>query len=120
MDGGRRLSVTFRFDGGSARLNAQSRSNIALLARALETGTIGGTELAFVGFSDGLGSADGNRRLSVQRAASVRSAIVKEAATADADRVRLRVDGFGEAMPMACDDTEWGRQINRRVEVWIR
>ena len=120
MDGARRLSVTFRFDGGSSRLNAQSRSNIALLARALETGMIGTRELTFVGFSDGEGGADANRRLSRQRAASVRDAVVKEAATADHERVSLRVEGFGEAMPMACDDTEWGRQINRRVEVWVR
>ncbi len=120
LEGARRLSVTFRFDDGSAGLNAQSRSNIALLARALETGTIGGSELVFVGFSDGNGQADANLRLSLQRAASVRAAVVKEAATADPDRVRLKVDGFGEEMPMACDDSDWGRRINRRVEVWLR
>ncbi len=120
MQNARRLSVTFRFDGGSAVLNAQSRSNIALLARALETGSIGARELVFVGFSDGLGKAEANKRLSRQRAASVRDAVRKEAATADPGRIRLRVDGFGEAMPMACDDSEWGRLINRRVEVWVR
>jgi phosphate transport system substrate-binding protein len=32
----------------------------------------------------------------------------------------MAVDAFGEAMPMACDDTAWGRQVNRRVEVWVR
>jgi phosphate transport system substrate-binding protein len=120
MDGARRLSVTFRFDGGSAGLNAQSRSNVALLARALETGTIGAREVTFVGFSDGEGAADANRRLSRKRAASVRAAVKNEATTADPARVSLKVDGFGEAMPMACDDSEWGRQINRRVEVWVR
>jgi phosphate transport system substrate-binding protein len=120
MDGARRLSVTFRFDGGSTDLNAQSRSNIALLARALETGTLGAKELVFVGFSDGQGPADANQKLSRQRAASVRNAVRAEATTADLSRVRLRVEGFGEAMPMACDENEWGRQINRRVEVWVR
>ena len=120
LDGARRLSVTFRFDDGSAGLNAQSRSNIALLARALETGTVGGRELTFIGFSDGVGPAAANLRLSLERAASVKAAVVKEAETADTDRVRLKVDGFGEVMPMACDDSEWGRRINRRVEVWLR
>ncbi len=120
MDGARRLSVTFRFDGGSATLDGQSRSNIVLLARALESGTIGARELTFVGFSDGEGGADANRRLSSQRAASVRAAVLREAATADPSQITLSVEGFGEAMPMACDDTEWGRQINRRVEVWAR
>jgi len=120
MDGAQRLSVTFRFDGGSSGLTAQSRSNIALLARALETGAIDARELVFVGFSDGEGAAQANRRLSLQRAAAVRDAVIREAATADPSRVSLKTDGFGEALPMACDDAEWGRQINRRVEVWQR
>ncbi len=120
MAGARRLSVTFRFDGGSAGLNARSRSNIALLARALETGTLGAREWVFVGFSDGQGPAAPNRKLSRRRAASVRDAVRKQATTADPGQVSLKVRGFGEAMPMACDDTEWGRLINRRVEVWAR
>jgi phosphate transport system substrate-binding protein len=120
LDGARRLSVTFRFRDGSKELDAQSRSNVVLLARALETGTIGAGELSFVGFSDGLGAAEANQRLSRERAASVRAAVLSEAATADPSRITLKVEGFGEAMPMACDDTEWGRQINRRVEVWSR
>ncbi|MEE9387827.1 MAG: phosphate ABC transporter substrate-binding/OmpA family protein [Paracoccaceae bacterium] len=120
MDGARRLSVTFRFDDGSSRLNAQSRSNIALLAHALETGGISAKNLIFVGFSDGEGSADANQKLSKNRAASVRTAVLQQAAAADPGRVSIGIEGFGEALPMACDDTDWGRQINRRVEVWVR
>ena len=29
------------------------------------------------------------------------------------------VEGFGEALPMACDETAIGRQLNRRVELWV-
>jgi phosphate transport system substrate-binding protein len=28
--------------------------------------------------------------------------------------------GFGELSPVACNDTQEGKAINRRVEVWIR
>jgi phosphate transport system substrate-binding protein len=42
------------------------------------------------------------------------------AETARLDRIDMSVDAFGEAMPMACDETAWGRQVNRRVEVWVR
>lgn len=120
LEGARRLSVTFRFQDGSSTLDAQSRSNIVLLAHALETGTIGSNDLTFVGFSDGQGPAEANQRLSRQRAESVMDAVLREAATVDQTQVRLSARGYGEAMPMACDDTDWGRQVNRRVEVWAR
>jgi phosphate transport system substrate-binding protein len=42
------------------------------------------------------------------------------AETADFTQVDLKTEAFGEAMPMACDDSAWGRQVNRRVEVWLR
>lgn len=41
MDGMRRLTLTYRFKGGSTALDAPSRSNVALLADALEAGKIG-------------------------------------------------------------------------------
>lgn len=120
LEGANRLAVSFRFEDGSRELDAQSRSNIALIANALETGDFDDKEILFVGFSDGGGSALSNVRLSRERAASVRSAILQQAITADLTRLKLTVEAFGETMPMACDDTEWGRQINRRVEVWVR
>ncbi len=115
----RRLTTSFRFETGSARLDAQSRSNVVQLARALERGIYDGRQLVFVGFSDGAGAAGPNLEIAQKRAVSVKSAVQQAAETADLDRVQLDTDGFGEAMPMACDDTSWGRQVNRRVEVWV-
>ncbi len=115
-----RLTTTFRFETGSIRLDAQSRSNVQQLARALEQGRYDARQLSFVGFSDGQGAAKGNRDIALRRAEAVLRAISAAAVTANLDRVDLRVDAFGEAMPMACDDTSWGRQANRRVEVWVR
>jgi phosphate transport system substrate-binding protein len=115
-----RLTTSFRFEAGSVRLDAQSRSNVQQLARALEIGKYDARRLMFVGFSDGDGAATSNRDIALRRAQAVRRAIIKAAETASLDRVQLDVDAFGEAMPMACDDSEWGRQANRRVEVWVR
>lgn len=116
----RRLTVTFRFEGGSSALDAQSRSNVALLAEALERGVFDDRRLVFVGFSDGRGPAATNLRLARARASAVRDAVALAAATADSGRVTLEIDAFGEAMPMACDEVAWGRKINRRVEVWLQ
>ena len=116
----KRLTTTFRFEPGSIRLDPQSRSNVDGLARALESGFYDGRQLVFVGFSDGEGSASTNRAIALGRADAVRSAVVKSAETAQLDRLKLDTEAFGEAMPMACDDSEWGRRANRRVEVWMR
>lgn len=115
-----RLSLTFRFRGGSAALDAPSLANVALLAAALEAGEFDGQELAFVGFSDGRGAAATNLRLSTRRAEAVADAVLKEAQTFDPARVQIVTDGFGEASPLACDDTAGGRGLNRRVEVWVK
>lgn len=114
---GQRLTLTFRFRDGSSDLDPQSRSNLSRLSEAINRGDFDGQELVFVGFSDGVGPAGGNLRLSRERAKSVRSAVAR---MLDGAPVELLSDGFGEAMPMACDDTAWGREVNRRVEVWVR
>ncbi|MDQ7071506.1 MAG: substrate-binding domain-containing protein [Rhodobacterales bacterium] len=120
LDTRKRLSTTFRFNAGSAVLDAQSRSNVAHLAHDLEAGYYEGRELLFVGFSDGDGPAGPNRTISARRARAVRDAVIAAAVTANLDNITLGTDAFGEALPMACDDSAWGRQVNRRVEVWLR
>ena len=116
----RRLTTTFRFEAGSARLDAQSRSNVRQLARAMEVGLYDARRLVFVGFSDGEGPAAANRDIALRRAQTVRDAVISTAETANLTRIKMEVEAFGEAMPMACDDSAWGRQVNRRVEVWVR
>lgn len=120
MDGMKRLTTSFRFETGSTRPDAQSRENISQLARAMEAGEYDTKKLIFVGFSDGEGAAAGNRKIAMKRAETVRDAVVKAAQTASLDRMQIEVEAFGEALPMACDDSDWGRQVNRRVEVWLR
>lgn len=112
-----RLSLTFRFEGGSVVLDAPSRSNIALLARALESGRFDGREVILVGFGDGQGSAVQNLKIARRRAETVRGALAEEI---EGGLPELSVEAFGEALPMACDDSAWGRGVNRRVEVWLR
>ena len=116
----RRLTTTFRFEGGQSRLEPQSAGNVISLARDLESGLYDDQELIFVGFSDGEGSWEVNKRLSQTRAEAVREAVRTAALTADPSRLRLSVAGYGEALPIACDDTDWGKRVNRRVEVWVR
>ena len=114
-----RLSTTLRFNPGGATLDIQSRATIARLAAIVERGAFDGRRLIFAGFSDGRGSAEVNARLSLRGAGVVRDAFVAASGAEARDRVDLITHGFGEALPMACDDTSWGRAVNRRVEVWL-
>ncbi|WP_420585584.1 phosphate ABC transporter substrate-binding/OmpA family protein [Ruegeria sp.] len=115
-----RLSLSVRFEAGSSRPDAQSRSNIRQLAHQLETGTLDARKLVFIGFSDGDGGAAANARIALLRAKTVRNAVLAAVETAIPKSVTLEVDAFGEAMPMACDNTDWGRKVNRRVEIWVQ
>ncbi|PZX19008.1 phosphate ABC transporter substrate-binding protein (PhoT family) [Palleronia aestuarii] len=114
-----RLSISFRFEDGSSRLDAQSRSNVALLAQAASRGVFDGRSLLFAGFSDAQGPASTNRRLAGRRAEAVRAAVVAAADLTGPLSPSFETAAFGEAMPMACDDAAWGRRVNRRVEVWL-
>ncbi|MBL4627985.1 MAG: substrate-binding domain-containing protein [Roseicyclus sp.] len=114
-----RLSTTLRFNPGGADLDIQSRASVARLAAAVERGAFDGRRLIFAGFSDSDGPSSINARLSLRRAGVVRDAVLTAGVAAAPDRVEMITYGFGEAMPMACDDTEWGRSVNRRVEVWL-
>ena len=115
-----RLSVTFRFRGGSSALDAPSLSNVHLLAHALEAGRFDRRALRFVGFTDGEGAAALNQRLALRRAKAVMRAVLEAAETLNESQLEFGAIAFGEALPMACDDSAWGRQVNRRVEVWLR
>jgi phosphate transport system substrate-binding protein len=119
MDGADRLSLTFRFEDGSSTLDAHSQGNLADLARLLEADMFKGEALLLAGFSDGSGAAEANLALSSDRAAAVLAALRAAAPSLPEDRLPT-VTAFGEALPMACDETTAGRRLNRRVELWLR
>ncbi|MDV7144107.1 phosphate ABC transporter substrate-binding/OmpA family protein [Tropicimonas sp. TH_r6] len=120
MVGAQRLTSTFRFQNGSTQLDPQSEGNLDRLARQIEIGSYDNREILLAGFSDGLGPAETNQALSLKRAEVVAEALRLAAPLADWNRVVLSAVGFGEALPLACDDHERGRKTNRRVEVWLR
>lgn len=114
-----RLTYAFRFDTGSSDMDAQSRSYIRHLAHAINAGDYDGRTLIFAGFSDGEGPANANKEIAKERAQAVQEIIAKHLTRDAREKVTLVTRGFGEAIPLACDDTEWGRRANRRVEVWV-
>ena len=119
MDGADRLSLTFRFEGGTTTLDAASQGNLADLAQMLEAGLFKGQALFLAGFSDGSGAAKTNLDLSQSRAEAVLIALQALVPGLPEDQLPV-VEAFGEALPMACDETGAGRRLNRRVELWMK
>lgn len=67
------------------------------------------------GFTDSTGSSAYNQDLSERRATSVRAALLDMGVA----RNRVSMRGYGEAYPVADNDTSQNRQLNRRVEIVI-
>lgn len=118
MAGYDRLSTTFRFRTGSSRLDERGRLDMERLIRFLEEQDAG-TEVLMVGFTDDVGAFSANLDISKDRAKDM--AELFETAAADTlGQINVRATGFGELAPSACNATDSGRAINRRVEVWIK
>ncbi|PRY91924.1 phosphate ABC transporter substrate-binding protein (PhoT family) [Hasllibacter halocynthiae] len=112
-----RLSTTFRFRTGSSRLDERALVDMQRLATFLQEAPEG-SDVLVVGFTDSVGSFDANRDLSVERADQVLLELQER--IGELPGVTMRSAGFGEIAPSGCNDTDRGRGINRRVEVWMQ
>ena len=120
QNGAERLSATFRFKPGSRDLNGPSRQNITALAAGLLLGNYADKQIHLIGFSDAAGGSEENIKRSRQRAELVLEALKTAVPDGGLDDMMIKVSGFGEASPLACEDTQVGKNINQRVEVWIK
>lgn len=75
----------------------------------------GKTHLSIVGHTDSTGSDAHNEKLSLRRAEAVKEYMLKKKVIPE----RLSTYGMGEKEPRANNNTEAGRQMNRRIEIVI-
>ena len=101
------------FDFDKATLRNESRMELDRWVRMLKENPAISLEIA--GHADSVGTEPYNQKLSERRAQAVCNYLVEQGI----DRGRLVAKGFGELQPEASNDTEEGRQRNRRVEVKI-
>ncbi|MCE5265199.1 MAG: OmpA family protein [Deltaproteobacteria bacterium] len=114
---GNLLAVTFKgdvtFDTGSAVVRPGIHSEIDRVARVMNQ--YPNTVIRVEGHTDSRGSDEYNMELSNRRANAVKELLVQRGIAGN----RIEVFGFGKTMPVASNDTEAGRQRNRRVEIKI-
>jgi phosphate transport system substrate-binding protein len=119
MEGAERASVTFRFESGTADLDLASTDALSELAQTIAAGLMADRKLYLVGFVSGRGDPNGEDADSLQLAETVLAQLKLLAPDLPAEDWPS-IDGFGAAMPLACDTTEAGKRLNRRVELWVR
>jgi OOP family OmpA-OmpF porin len=73
------------------------------------------SRLEIGGHTDEEGSQAYNQALSERRAIAVMKAMISKGVAAE----RLSAVGYGETVPLATNDTEEGRTVNRRIEIKV-
>ena len=104
-------SVNFEFN--SDHLTVPAQETLDKVAGALEGQPNLNVEID--GYTDSIGSDAYNLKLSKKRAESVKTYLVAHGVAAD----HLFARGFGEAKPIASNQTDEGRAENRRVEFQV-
>ncbi len=101
------------FDTGSAKITARSQPNVTDLMEVMRA--YPSLNVRIEGHTDNTGNAAKNQQLSDARAAAVKTALVAQGIAAG----RISTQGFGSSKPEATNNTDAGRQKNRRIDVAI-
>jgi len=99
------------FEFNSAVLKTSSYSVLDEISREMKKHP--SMRFSLNGHSSAEGTEHRNMVLSIDRATAVKSYLVSSGINAN----NLTTKGFGKSMPISSNDTESGRQLNRRVEI---
>jgi outer membrane protein OmpA-like peptidoglycan-associated protein len=102
------------FDRKMATLQPASYAELRRLVQLMNDNP--SLKIQISGHTDAMGKDADNLTLSNDRAQSVRTYLINEGSI---DASRLKAVGYGETKPVATNDTEEGRALNRRVELTI-
>jgi outer membrane protein OmpA-like peptidoglycan-associated protein/Tol biopolymer transport system component len=101
------------FDFDKATLRPESTNELERLTKLLQD--VPTLKIEIGGHTDSKGADDYNKKLSDNRAKAVVTYLIGKGIAAD----RLTSAGYGEEQPIATNDTDEGRQMNRRTEFKI-
>ncbi len=101
------------FETGSATLKPESAAQLNNIAEILKA--YPNVNIKLGGYTDNTGNANNNLKLSGDRAVSVKGELTK----LGIDAARLESEGYGQEHPVASNDTEAGREQNRRISIRV-
>ena len=112
LDNAPRAGALIHFDFDSARIRSESYPLLDEFGKALKGG-LADAQFVIGGHTDSYGPEAYNLGLSERRAKAVREYLIKNHGINDK---RLTIKAYGESAPIAPNDTDENRQLNRRVE----
>ncbi|MBP6624121.1 MAG: sodium-translocating pyrophosphatase [Chitinophagaceae bacterium] len=102
-----------QFESGKSTLKPSSEEQLKNMVAILKA--YPNVELKMGGYTDNTGTADGNLKLSDERAKSVMSRIV----AMGIDAKRIEATGYGQEYPIGDNANELGKAMNRRIDVKV-
>jgi outer membrane protein OmpA-like peptidoglycan-associated protein len=103
------------FAPGSETIREGTTASLGKVAELIKA--YGTPAVRIVGHTDAEGDASFNRRLSQRRAQAVREYLI---AQFQIEPRLVTTEGYGETRPIASNQTNAGRRLNRRVEVYVK
>jgi outer membrane protein OmpA-like peptidoglycan-associated protein len=107
-----RAGALINFDFDSTQIQTESYPLLDEFGKALKSGLADGSFI-IVGHTDSVGTTEYNYELSMRRANAVTDYLMVHHGI---DPSRLTMKGYGETRPIASNDSEKDRSLNRRVE----
>ena len=101
------------FDTNKATIKKESDAQINDIAEILKA--YPKVKVKIGGYTDNTGNPKANKKLSFNRAVAVKKALIGKGIKAD----RMDAEGYGSDHPVASNETEEGRQQNRRISVRV-
>ncbi len=108
----KRLSMNLYFNRDNKELDNKGMRDLGRLLEFVEDNP--SRRLILMGFSDNVGDLKKNRQRSYKRAKEIEKQLSSRGLPV------MAVEGFGELLPIANNETQLGRERNSRVEIWVQ
>lgn len=109
-----RLSLDLRFSGADLSKDAKAQADLDRVVSMVADEGGARNKILLFGFTDNSVSSDEGQAVSLSRAKMVEKEFIQRGIKP------TLVRGFGSELPVASNDTAEGREMNRRVEIWMK
>jgi len=110
-----KLTLSLEFSFNSFEIISDDYSKIDAVGKLLESKRFRGIVMIIAGHADNIGDKDDNMTVSIARANAVKSYLLNHFNLLGS---QLITRGFGDRHPIAQNDSDENRRINRRVEIY--